>query len=717
MITSGDVFAKRKSGQLDEAYQMAIELVNANESDDWSFKAFAWCLIDLIKRESQLRNEQDLAYYANQLQSIKVEASDEILKTQIQYALSLCNPNGQLILQAKTLSKQGDHLQAANIYRQLCRAGAGDLNVQTSLGWELFRLLKQSLTQDNLNLINTKRLLADYLKLQAIEKPSLLHSNILNLAAKLGGNSSFSLLAFLMYWQLEYLRAEDYEPYINEKGEKYASLAEKVIQQAAKESVVSDSQQYINYIIPHLDNAIERFPDNIWLKLNKTKILLKLGRSDQALLFATEVTRSKVNDYWSWALLGQVNAELDESVAHSCYCKALLCYTDDKFTAKVRIKMAQSLASLGEFAEAKHEVERVLASKTKEGVKIPEDVEKLQTMEWYRTFTATESNKKYYQLHVAKAEALLFSGLPFIQACIGEKFTIPDRPNKPKIKLYLKLPDKSEPYEISVPENKHKFARIGYGVSIKGDFDASERFQVYLIEDRDCETQWDIFPEHIGVVDHVNHEKRVLHYIVNRLINGVLTLSETDGKFNEGDAVAVKVARYKNKQGLRYRVLTAHSTDKQPSPSVCRAFKQGVRESNGMGFTADDIFISRSLMLTHKIIDGDTVVGTAVLNYNKKKVCWGWKALSINVDATSVLNKKVVLESKKQSVNIETPSKPDEIIVPDWENLQEQASRYFQHNHNSDEEIEHHVDLLDDCLTEEQVEDEWVEQQRVKWQL
>lgn len=94
MITSKDVFAKRKSGQLDEAYKMAVELVKVNASDEWNFKALAWCLIDLLKRDSQSNQQQNLAYYSQQLQSIDVAANDEILTTQVQYALSLCNPNG-----------------------------------------------------------------------------------------------------------------------------------------------------------------------------------------------------------------------------------------------------------------------------------------------------------------------------------------------------------------------------------------------------------------------------------------------------------------------------------------------------------------------------------------------------------------------------------------------------------------------------------------------
>lgn len=629
MTKSQEVFAKRKAGQIDEAYRMALELVNENENDEWNLKALAWCLIDLIKRDSQANCQTHLANYAHQLQSIKIDEHDEILGNQAKFALSLCNPNGQLIQQARALSKQGNHLQAANIYRQLCSAGAGDQNVQTSLGWELFRLLQQSLAQEHINVSKSKRLLADYLKLQQIEKPSQLHSSILQLASRLAGNSSFSLISFTQYWQLDFLREEDYQPYVNSQGDKYPSLAEKVIQQAAKESIVADNRDQINYILPYLDNAIKRFPENIWLVLNKAKALLKLGQNDQALSFATEVTRSKVNDYWAWALLGDVNAELDEQVALSCYCKALLCHTEDKFTAKVRIKLARSLAALGEFSEAKYEVERVNASKAKEGVKIPEEVEKLQQSEWYHAFPATESNKGYYKQNIAKAEELLFSHLPFVKACVGAKFTIPDKPNKPKRKLYLKLPGKSDPFEISVPEHKYHFGAEGTGLCIKGDFDTNGRYQVYLIEDRNCEESWDIFSEHVGVIDHVNHQKRVVHFIVSRAISGVIPFSDINGKVHEGDAVAVTVAQFESKRGPGHRVLSACLTSEPPNSSVYKEFSQYVSESNGMGFTDDDIFISRPLMSKYDVKDGDVVEGMAVLNYEKRKMRWGWKALKI----------------------------------------------------------------------------------------
>jgi len=53
MSTSKEVFALRKSGQLEEAYKMACELMESSKRGEWDEKAFAWCVIDLVKRDSK----------------------------------------------------------------------------------------------------------------------------------------------------------------------------------------------------------------------------------------------------------------------------------------------------------------------------------------------------------------------------------------------------------------------------------------------------------------------------------------------------------------------------------------------------------------------------------------------------------------------------------------------------------------------------------------
>ncbi|EDJ87789.1 hypothetical protein CGSHi22121_00352 [Haemophilus influenzae 22.1-21] len=51
-LTSKEVFSERKVN-LENAYKMAIELVRQDPNNEWNQKALAWCLIDLIKKNSR----------------------------------------------------------------------------------------------------------------------------------------------------------------------------------------------------------------------------------------------------------------------------------------------------------------------------------------------------------------------------------------------------------------------------------------------------------------------------------------------------------------------------------------------------------------------------------------------------------------------------------------------------------------------------------------
>ncbi|MDN3389604.1 hypothetical protein [Pseudoalteromonas sp. APC 3691] len=55
-----------------------------------------------------------------------------------------------------------------------------------------------------------------------------------------------------------------------------------------------------------------------------------------------------------------------------------------------------------------------------------------------------------------------------------------------------------------------------------------------------------------------------------------------------------------------------------------------MRISNELGFTDTDIFIDRNLVDKFNIQDGRTVRGKAILNFNKTRSTWGWKALTID---------------------------------------------------------------------------------------
>lgn len=628
MITSKEVFAKRKEGAIDEAYQMALELMAAPQVDDWDRKAFGWCLIDLIKRDVKNGNTENLPHYRRQLESIKFDPSDDVLSKGVRHALSLCNPFGQQISEAKALSKNGQNGQAAAIYRKVWMNGAADQEIQTSFGWELYQHTKSLLAGENFNVGAVKRNLSDYLKL-AIERPSQLHSRILQLAAKLAGQDKLKMLAFSCHWNLQHLREDDYERYRSEDGREFPSLAEKVIQQAGKEAAAADDADGKAYMLPFIDRAMGRFPDNVFLKLNKAKLLLALGRHDEALAFGIAVSKAKSNDYWAWGLLGDIVSQKDPDTALGCYCKALTCPAEDKFTGKIRLEVAERMLEAKDYAGAKHEVEAIVRAKEQEGYKIPNAVASIAALDWFAGVQAKASNRDYYRLHAKAAEALLFNDLPWIDACLGETFVVPGRENKPKRKVFLRTG--SIPSEVSIPESK--VARMspvaGDAVRVKGEFDEQQRFNLFVLERRAGATPWDVVPGLLGVVNQVNEDKQVIRYIVSREINGEIPMSTLPFAFAEGDAIEVQLVRYVSKRGPQYRVLAAKASEKAPGDLLRKDFTEAVRVSNGMGFTPSEIFIPPPLVDRCEIQDGQQVSGMAVQVYNKKRESWGWKAISI----------------------------------------------------------------------------------------
>lgn len=628
MITNKDVFAKRREGAIDEAYKMALELMAAPQVDDWDRKAFGWCLIDLIKRDVKNGCTENLPHYRRQLESIEFDPSDDVLSKGVRHALSLCNPFGQQVSEAKALSKNGRHAEAVSIYRKIWANGAADQEIQASFGWELYKHAKELMAGENVNLGAVKRNLSDYLKLD-LEKPSVLHSCVLQLAAKLAGQDRLSMLAFSRQWNLKYLRPEDFERFRAEDGKEYPSLAEKVIQYAGKEAAASESAEEQASMLPFIDQAIGRFPDNVFLKLNKAKVLLVLGRHEEALAFGIAVTKAKSNDYWAWGLLGDIVSQKDPDAALGCYCKALTCSAEDKFTGKIRLEVAERMLEAGDHAAAKHEVEAIIRAKEQEGYKIPEAVASIAAQDWFAGVQAKASNRDYYRLHAKAAEALLFNDLPWIDACLGETFVVPGREDKPKRKVFLKTG--SIPSEVSIPESKVARMNLAAGdaVRVKGEFDDNQRFNLFVLERRTGATAWDIAPELLGVVNQVNEDKQAIRYIVSREINGEIPMSALPCAFAEGDAIEVQLVRYVSKRGPQYRVLAAKASEKVPGDLLRKDFTEAVRVSNGMGFTPSEIFIPRHLVEHCEIKDGQQVSGTAVQAYNKKRESWGWKAISI----------------------------------------------------------------------------------------
>lgn len=135
-------------------------------------------------------------------------------------------------------------------------------------------------------------------------------------------------------------------------------------------------------------------------------------------------------------------------------------------------------------------------------------------------------------------------------------------------------------------------------------------------------------PSNVGVIDHINHEKSIIHVIVARGVDGTCSGSLFDGQASIGDAVAVRLAQHHSKQGVRTRIVEIEHTDQALSSDICRQFRDTANVTpSGLGFTLGDIFIPPNVIAAEGIQDGDLVEGIAIASFDKKRGNWGMKAV------------------------------------------------------------------------------------------
>ncbi|MCE8540216.1 hypothetical protein KBY27_22355 [Ruegeria pomeroyi] len=631
---SKEVTELRKSGEIDAAYALAEERIADSEADDYDRAAYAWCLIELVNQHSTDGKQQKLSEYLDQLRRFEVPASDELLANHRNKALSLVDPDRRALQSARIQSKQGNHEEAARIYADIHANGKLEADDQKSWGWELYRLIKGELEGSQEEKLSSpvvqrvKRNLNTYLKL-AISGPDLLHSLMLRQALRLAKGEQLKLLPFLRLWNPDQFNDEDFTRQTGKDGKTYPSLVEQAIQTAASEAAQSDRTDDRHFILPHVQAAMKRFPDNIWLKLNLAKLLRSVGRIDDALKMAIEFAREKTSEYWAWELIGDM-VPTEVELRRSCYAKALSCSQDENFVGKVRLKFAELLEEAHP-SQARFEVERMMSHRVAAGYQVPREAQAL--VERLAAFESEPTDRSFYVGLSDAAEALLFSHLPWTDACLGDAFTIKGRDgqkSRRRRRVYVK--DDGLPKELSLPDNHADIRGLPEGIPLQLQYETSTaepwRATIHRIRPRADGTPMDVVPSQIGVVDHINHEKCLIHVIIARGIDGTCPISLFGGQAKVGDAVAVKLAQHHSKNGKRTRIIEVQSTDQLPRADVCRHFREAANvTANGLGFTRGDIFIPPHLVTAAGILAGDLVEGIAVVSFDKKRGKWGMKAI------------------------------------------------------------------------------------------
>jgi hypothetical protein len=262
------VYSLRKEGRTIEAYNLAYSLYKNDSTDDDIKKALAWTLIDLCKKYIADNNFNQVKSFFDLLSTLTFGYEDEFIETihkQINFLKPKIAPYYAQIQHAEQLSKAGQNKQALDIIRSLIvNNQLSELNHET-YGWIIYRYIKAE--ENNLSSIEVRIFLRDYMKL-ANERPSMLHSMMLNLALNYSKNhADFNFYNFFKLWNPQNLRYEDYQKG-NIDGKTIPSLLVRICRELIKQPKFTPNE-IVDLFLSEKDKIIEAFRESyFWLLYN-----------------------------------------------------------------------------------------------------------------------------------------------------------------------------------------------------------------------------------------------------------------------------------------------------------------------------------------------------------------------------------------------------------------------------------------------------------------
>ncbi|MFW5607199.1 MAG: tetratricopeptide repeat protein [Campylobacter hyointestinalis] len=269
MYESKKITELRKNGKLKEARNLAINLLQNNPNDEYLLNAYAWVLYSIVKLECNT-NLNLANNFFNELCDLGHRLQNDMLTENIKKLRPKLNPVYADIERANELSKNGKTKEAVSIFYSLKQNGQLNIEFHENYGWALYRYAKAYM--NDLNIDKFQKILHEYLRLEN-EKPSMLHSMMLNLAINYSKEyKTLNIFEFFQAWNPKLLQAEDYEEKYSQKDAKnYPSLVSKLIKTIIEGQFSFD----INYLICELGNkelVVENIRESFfWMLINAYK--------------------------------------------------------------------------------------------------------------------------------------------------------------------------------------------------------------------------------------------------------------------------------------------------------------------------------------------------------------------------------------------------------------------------------------------------------------
>ena len=556
------------------------------------------------------------------------------------------------------------HLAAARVYEKLARHGdalkeylvadelsPNDARTQTGAAWALVRcvgsLLKDAKWSPKIeNLILRGFDLFDRLK--ELQKPSLVYSQLMRVFAKgikLAGKDVPWLVAskyvsFVKTWGTANFSQDDFKPFVpkDKPDQVYPSLVENVTSVLYRCAIATsrDGRALVNdnpWVVEFVGNAVDRFPAQQWYPYYYGKLLVELGRHEEARKYIIKTAQRKLEEFWVWQMLAETYPnDMDKQLM--CLCRAVQCHVKDAvYLITVRSMLGKVFHAKGMDAEAMLEFGIVDELRAKKGWKVVSHGEDFAI--WSKDVVPANDNKGLYRKWGRLADEIVLENLSSEKAIVTARFL--DRERNEEVAKIWWFDASSRRHEVRV--NVRKFhqlvkAKPGTPVRVWTDF-VNGRDIILKVENRRDGSMWDVYPKVVSMLVYRDERRGVSVFVISdkgETCIGDWAKHPSIKNIAIGSLCELILAPVKNGY---INLLNCYEAGDVARPEFIREYSGELRIPDGkqFGFVGNDVFVPDSLIgANDSVASGVKVKGVAARSYDRIKNRIGWKAATLEVN-------------------------------------------------------------------------------------
>ena len=280
-----------------------------------------------------------------------------------------------------------------------------DFSIYESVMWDIRRMLSSVANIENLDHEWLESLIAT-LRSLPVQKNSAAYHSLLSAAIKI--RNWPGVIEFINWWGLEHLTEEDYRPNTNSQGMSYMGLAETTYYALCRAMLMLDDAARQNAFIEKIQRVTDRHPEYRFLPYYTAKLMLRLGRREEAMALLKTYARDNTSAFWVWQLLGDEHRDVNDKMMF--YLKAVSCPAAANMTVKLNEQVGRFLISRNMVEMGKYLIEKAVRTRQREGSHVPYAIENMRREIWYQEIDE-HWDEEFAKTQSERAEQFLFADL------------------------------------------------------------------------------------------------------------------------------------------------------------------------------------------------------------------------------------------------------------------------------------------------------------------